>query len=110
MAIGNLFAESSREKFTSEIEALKAEAYSFPVEGIKAAIKGMRDRKDRIGILKNFSKEKHMILAKEDPIMPLSEGKKIAGQCGCTVKIIGGGHMSLIENREFVCDYLHFIG
>src|SRR5690606_15239375 len=46
MAIGNLFAERSREKFAFEIEALKNEANSFPVEGIQAAIRGMRDRKD----------------------------------------------------------------
>ncbi len=54
MAIGNLFADSSREAFSAEIETMKREAFSFPVEGIKAAIKGMRDRKDRTLILKNF--------------------------------------------------------
>src|SRR5690606_26877961 len=62
MAIGNLFAETSREKFTAEIDALKKEAYSFPMEGIKAAIKGMRDRKDRTEVLRQFNKEKFMVL------------------------------------------------
>lgn len=110
MAIGNLFAESSREKFTAEIEALKAEAYSFPVEGIKAAIKGMRDRKDRTATLKNFRKKKHSILAEDDPILPFLEAKKLAEYCNASVKIIGGGHMSLIENRDTIKEYLLFIG
>jgi pimeloyl-ACP methyl ester carboxylesterase len=110
MAIGNLFAETSREKFASEIEVLKNEAYSFPVEGIKAAIKGMRDRKDRTEVLTGFKKGKYMILAEDDPILPILEAKKIAEQCGCSVKIIEGGHMSMIENRDSVVDYLHLIG
>ena len=110
MAIGNLFAEKSRENFTSEIETLKTEAYSFPVEGIKAAIKGMRDRKNRTAVLKNFKKDKHVILAKEDPILSILEVEKLAAQCGCKIKTIEGGHMSLIENRDSVADYLHIIG
>ncbi|CAM3322331.1 alpha/beta fold hydrolase [Aequorivita lipolytica] len=110
MAIGNLFAEASREKFKTEIEALKTEAYSFPLDGVKAAIKGMRDRKERTAILKNFTKDKHSILADEDPILPLIEAKQLAEQCGVSVKVIEGGHMSLIENVDPVMEYLLFIG
>ncbi|OAD90692.1 alpha/beta hydrolase [Aequorivita soesokkakensis] len=110
MAIGNLFAESSREKFAAAIENLKTEAYSFPVEGIKAAIRGMRDRKDRTEILKNFNKEKYLVLAEEDPILPFLEVKEVAEKCNASVKIIGGGHMSLVENLNSVAEYLHFIG
>src|SRR5690606_41105093 len=75
MTIGNLFAETSREKFVSEIETLKNEAYSFPVEGIKAAIRGMRDRKDRTEVLTGFKKGKYMILEEDDPIFPMLEAK-----------------------------------
>ncbi len=109
MAIGNLFAETSREKFTDEIEALKKEAYSFPVEGIKAAIKGMSDRKDRTEILKHFTKVKYMILAEEDPILPVLELEALAKRCGVSTKIIEGGHMSVIENYDSVAKYLLFI-
>ncbi|MCZ4317628.1 alpha/beta hydrolase [Aequorivita viscosa] len=106
MAISNLIAESSREEFIAEIEALKLEAYTFPVEGIKAAIKGMRDRKDRTEILKNLTKDKYVILAEEDPILPFLEVKQLAEKCGASVKIIAGGHMSVIENTEAVANYL----
>lgn len=109
MAIGNLFAETSREKFHSEIEALKAEAYSFPVEGIKAAIKGMRNRKDRTEILKKFAKEKQLIFSEEDPILPISEARKLAEQYGAKTAIIKGGHMSVIENKDAVANYLRSI-
>lgn len=109
MAIGNLFAESSREKFASEIENLKREAYSFPVDGIKSAIRGMRDRKDRTEVLKNFNKGKYMVLAKEDPILPISETKKVAESCNVSTKIIEGGHISTIENLDSVANYLLFI-
>ncbi|WP_347373431.1 alpha/beta hydrolase [Aequorivita sp. Q41] len=102
MAIGNLFAETSRKKFSKEIEALKAEAYSFPVEGIKAAAKGMRDRKDRTAVFKNFENEKHLILAEDDPILTIEEGRRLAENCNVSLKIIAGGHMSVIENQEAV--------
>ncbi|HBL79048.1 MAG TPA: alpha/beta hydrolase [Aequorivita sp.] len=110
MAIGNLFAESSRERFDKRIAILKKEAFAFPVEGVTAAIKGMRDRKDRMAVLKNFTKPKYTILAKEDPILPVWDTKRIFDQCDASVKIIEGGHMSMIENEETVAEYLHLIG
>ena len=70
----------------------------------------MRDRKNRTAVLKNFKKDKHVILAKEDPILSILEAEKLAAQCGCKIKTIEGGHMSLIENRDSVADYLHIIG
>lgn len=109
MAIGNLFAETSREKFAAAVEVLKMEAYSFPVEGIKAAIKGMRDRKDRTEVLRHFNKAKFMVLAEEDPILPLLETKELADHCGVSLKIIKGGHMSIIENLDSVKEFLHFV-
>ncbi len=106
MAISNLIAETSRKNFSEEIEGLKNEAYTFPVDGIKAAIKGMRDRKNRTAVLKNFQRKKHVILAEEDPILPFREAKTLAENYGAAVKIIEGGHMSLIENRKAVTNYL----
>ncbi len=110
MAIGNLFTETSREKFSAEIDALKAEANSFPVEGIKAAIKGMRDRKDRTHILTSFNRAKYMILGEEDPILPFRETKLLAENCNVSLKIISGGHMSTIEKEDIILKYLLFIG
>ncbi len=109
MAIANLIAESSRQRFTKEIEDLKKEAYTFPSEGIKAAIRGMRDRKDRTEVLADFNKEKYIILGKEDPLLPIAENEELAKNCGTPLKIIEGGHLSLLENLAAIKDYFHLI-
>lgn len=106
MAITNLFAEASRQKFSEEIEVLKNEAYSFPREGIKAAIRGMRDRKDRIGILQNFNKPKYAILSEKDPLLEIEENKKLAESCNAITKTIAGGHHSTYENLKGVLEEL----
>ena len=110
MAIGNLFAEASKERFFKEIEDLKNEAYTFPREGLQAAIRGMRDRKDRTEVLKNFPRDKYMLLAEEDPIMPISTNVQIAENTNTVVKIVSGGHMSSIENRSKVQGFLLMMG
>lgn len=106
MAIGNLIAADSREKFPVEIEKLKLEACSFPIEGLQAAIRGMRDRKDRTEILRNFQGKKLMILSKEDPILPLEATKEMANYAKTEVREIDGGHMSMIENPEAIKNLL----
>ncbi|WP_026450882.1 alpha/beta hydrolase [Aequorivita capsosiphonis] len=109
MAISNLFAETSRQKFSKEIESLKEEANSFPLNGIKAALKGMRDRKDRTKVLKNFNKEKYSILSESDPLLELEETKKLAESCNSKVITIDGGHHSTYENLNGVLKNLTHI-
>lgn len=109
MAISNLFAENSREKFSAEINSLKKDANSFPLEGIKAAIKGMRDREDRTKVLNNFNKEKYSILSEEDPLLPIEETKKLAESCNAQVITMGGGHHSTYENLAAVSKNLTII-
>lgn len=109
MAISNLFSENSREKFALEIEALKKDAYDFPIEGIIAAIKGMRNRKDRTLVLKEFKNKKFMICALEDPLITVAEAKIIAEKCGSDFKIVPNGHVSIVEEFDTVKNYLHLI-
>ena len=109
MAIGNWAIESSREKFASELENLKEEAYSFPLEGITAALKGMRDRKDRTQVLADFSGPKYMFLAEGDPLIPVQESLQLAKKAGAKTKVVSGGHMSLIENKAAVEDFVESI-
>jgi len=109
MAIGNLFSEKSKNKFTSEIEQLKEEALQFPIAGIQAAIRGMIDRKDRTHILNNFSKEKVMVSGKEDPIMPISDSTAISEKTNTKLIQLEGGHMSWLENIDEIHEILHFI-
>ena len=100
MAISNLFTPPDRTTYASEIELLKQEAKQLTRQGITAAIKGMRDRKDRREVLKNFEKEKRMLCGTEDPIVPLSEAKQTAAFCETELKVLSGGHMSWIESPK----------
>lgn len=100
MAISNLFAEDSRETYASDIQNMKNEALTFPLEGIIAAIIGMKNRKDRTFVLKNFSKEKIMICGSKDPIVPYKTAKILALQTLTTVLKLNGGHMGMIENFD----------
>lgn len=109
MAIGNWAVESSRDKFASEIERLKEQAYSFPLKGITAALKGMRDRKDRTEVLADFSGPKYMFLAEDDPLIPVQESLLLAKEAGVKTKVVAGGHMSLIENKVEVLDFVKSI-
>ncbi|HBR53652.1 MAG TPA: alpha/beta hydrolase [Flavobacteriaceae bacterium] len=109
MAITNLFNEASRIKFEKEISALKAEALTFPLEGITAAIAGMKDRKDRTMVLKSFSKPKYMICGVHDPILPIDDCKKIAEQTKTEFFSVNGSHMNHIENTTEIVKILHLI-
>lgn len=106
MAIGNWAVEDSREKFKEDLDFLKNQAYTFPIEGITAALRGMRDRKDRTEVLSKFPKPKYLLLAEDDPIIDAKETSKLAQQAGVKVKIISGGHMSMIENQTALLDFV----
>jgi pimeloyl-ACP methyl ester carboxylesterase len=109
MAISNLFAENSRELFASEIKNLKEEALQFPLDGITAAIKGMKRRKDRTSILQTFPRDKFMICGMKDPIVPYSLSEEVSILTNTTLIKLKGGHMSFIENKEELHKLLHFI-
>lgn len=109
MAITNLFAEENREKFVTAIQELKQTAMEMPVQGIIAALEGMKIRKDRTLLLKKFSKPKIIIAGTKDPIMPFDEIKNLAIYCKCNFYALDGGHMSTIENRDEMLKLMHFI-
>jgi pimeloyl-ACP methyl ester carboxylesterase len=100
MSIANLFSEENREKFANEIEALRTEALKTPLQGIVAALEGMKTRKDREVILHFAPYPKLLVLGKQDQSLVYDEH---AGQVeGTDVKFVTypHGHMSHIENRD----------
>jgi surfactin synthase thioesterase subunit len=58
----------------------------------------MKNRKDRISVLKNFSKQKIMICGIQDPIVSFNDCKTMAYETKSDLEILDGGHMGLIEN------------
>ncbi|MFT5237118.1 MAG: pimeloyl-ACP methyl ester carboxylesterase [Flavobacteriaceae bacterium] len=98
MVIQNLFTKDSQEKYASEIEKMKDEALSFPLEGIKAAISGMKNRKDRTSVLTNFQGEKMMICGRYDPVIPYKVSTTLAKKTLTPIIKLNGGHMGMVEN------------
>ena len=98
MAIQNLFIEGSRKKYALEIEKMKIAVLNLPLEGIKAAISGMKNRKDRTSVLKNFSGNKLMICGINDPIIPISVSTAVASDTSTPIEKLDGGHLGVLEN------------
>ena len=100
MAISNLLTPEDDQKFASEVQELKETAYKFPTEGIIAALEGMKHRKDRTELLKNYAGVKLIVTGKEDPIMEPDSIIGIAKACECTLFVLPGGHLSYLESEE----------
>ncbi|PZD78453.1 alpha/beta fold hydrolase [Mesonia sp. K7] len=99
MAINNLFAEENRENLTEQIKSLVAEAQQMPIESIVATIEGMKNRKDRTDVLKNFKGEKLIIAGEKDEVIPIQNIQEIATKTQTPIKILEGGHMSWLEAK-----------
>lgn len=109
LAISNLFSEQSKEQFKNDIHNLKTEALSFPVEGIIACIKGMKERKNRALVLKKYNNPKFMISGIDDVLIPKSISETNAKETDSTLFFINGGHMSVNENMNDLIKKLHLI-
>ncbi|MBV1923317.1 MAG: alpha/beta hydrolase, partial [Flavobacteriaceae bacterium] len=109
LAIHNLFNENTKHLYAHEIKQLKEDAYLFPVEGIIATIKGMRDRKDRTDVLKTFSNLKYLVCGNEDTMIPKNTSRCVAENTNSELYFVNSGHMTVNENREEMIKILHFI-
>jgi pimeloyl-ACP methyl ester carboxylesterase len=109
MAIGNLFNTEEKSKYSLAIKGLKNEALHISENGVRAAIKAMRDRKDRRTILKNIPCEKHIIAGKLDLIVPLQDIVRVSKQTNTTLHPIESGHMSWLTNSPEVIALLQGI-
>jgi pimeloyl-ACP methyl ester carboxylesterase len=100
MSIANLFSENNRERLDAEIENVKQEALNTPLQGIVAALEGMKARKDREVILHFAPYPILLVLGKQDPVLNYEESLEQIE--GTTVKLTtyADGHMSHIENRK----------
>lgn len=100
MSIANLFSEENRERFAAEIDALRDQAVKTPLQGIVAALEGMKIRNDREVILHFSPYPILLVLGKKDQSLIYEEH---ADQIeGTDVKLVSypHGHMSHIENKK----------
>jgi len=69
--IPDLFTLRNQERFAEEIKELQAESRQMEKEGIIAALSGMRQRTDKLKLLKNTKVPVLFIIGKKDPRTPL---------------------------------------
>lgn len=110
IAIVNLFRPKNRKIFSEKIKHIKEEALKTPVQGIIAALEGMKIRKDREQFFKKANFKKLMIISKKDPVLDFESLIKQTNKTNINVVIFPDGHMSHIENMDlFLHNIMHFI-
>ncbi len=110
ISITNLFRPKNRTIFSKELKQVKDEALKISIEGIVAALAGMKIRKDRIKLLRSLTCKKMMIIGKHDPVLDYDSLIEQTKYNDVNVIEFPDGHMSHIENKEdFLTTIMHFI-
>jgi len=100
LAIANLFSEDNREKLAAEIENVKSKALKTPLQGIVAALEGMKIRNDREVLLHFAPYPIVLVLGKKDPVLNYEESLDQIANTRVQLVSFPDGHMSPIENRD----------
>jgi len=110
ISIANLFSEDNRERLANEIENVKLEALKTPLQGIVAALEGMKIRKDREVILHFAPFPILLILGKNDGVLIYEDNLEQIEGTKVQLVTFEDGHMSHIENEKelmkVLLDYL----
>lgn len=110
MGIINLFRPKNRTLFSKDIKEIVEEALQTPLQGIIAALEGMKVRKNREHILQNSKFKKMMIISEKDPVLEFDTLINQAKNASAKVVKFPDGHMSHIENKSlFLIEIMHFI-
>ncbi len=99
MSIANLFSENNRERLADSIEEVKLEALKTPLQGIVAALEGMKIRKDREVMLHFAPYPIQLILGKKDGVLLYEENRDQILDTHVQLTTFEDGHMSHIENQ-----------
>jgi pimeloyl-ACP methyl ester carboxylesterase len=101
-SIPMLFRPINRKRMKAGVDWVRSHALETPVQGIIAALAGMRDRPNREILLKFPPYPVHIIAGDKDPRIPYDESKALAriSEHVYLHTIKGSGHMSYIEAPE----------
>ncbi len=100
MSIANLFSEENRDRLADAIETAKTEALKTPLQGIIAALEGMKTRNDREVILHFAPYPIVLILGKKDPVLNYQDSLEQIENTAVKLVTFNDGHMSHLENRD----------
>ena len=107
--IPDLFTLRNQEIYADEIKQLQNESRQMEKEGIIAALSGMRQRTDKLKLLKNAEVPVLFIIGKKDPRTPLDVmNEQISIAQHSEVLILDQvAHMGYIEAREQCLGFIH---
>lgn len=100
MSIANLFSEDNREKLAETIKNVKLEALKTPLQGIVAALEGMKIRNDREVLLHFGPYPIALILGKKDGVLPYDDNVTQVENTRVQLTTFPDGHMSHLENQK----------
>ncbi len=110
LSISNLFASKNRERLKHQIVSVREEALKTPLQGIIAALEGMKVRPDRTKVLKTGVYQKSMIIGRKDPVLDYEKTRTSVQGLDVKITEFPDGHMSHIENKkELTYKILHII-
>lgn len=106
LSVANLFSDNKREQLAAEIEKTKTDALKTPLQGIVAALEGMKIRKDREVLLHFSPYPKLLVLGKNDSVLPFEESKAQVKNTDVGLVSFPDGHMSFLENQTELLEVL----
>ena len=110
LAVSNLFGLKNKHHFSKEIKDIVEEALCTPLQGIIAALEGMKIRPDRQSFFKSANFKKMMIISKNDPVLEYNSLINEAKKCNIKFVEFPDGHMSHVENEsEFLFNIVYFV-
>lgn len=104
MATQNLFDNEAHNLYAEKISDFTTRALKTSLQGIIASLEGMKIRIDREALLHFGPYPKLVIASESDTIIPLTDIQEQTAGTDVTVKIVKGGHVSLIEQEAIVGD------
>lgn len=110
MAVQNLFAEKNHVSLKKDIQLAKNVAMQTSLQGIVAALAGMKIRKNRVDVLKKINCQKMIVIGRNDMVMDVEALDKVVRNINIDIIEFSDGHMSHIENKtELTYACMHFI-
>jgi pimeloyl-ACP methyl ester carboxylesterase len=95
-----LFPENRREELANEIESAIEDAKRSSLEGLIAFAGAMRDRPDRVEVLKHFQGPKLLIAGTEDGAVKIEASRAQKDVFTHYFELQGVGHMGMIERKS----------
>jgi len=100
MAIPQLFSEENRERYSTEIKQLISEACKMSVQGMVAALEGMKIRDDFRSVYREERFPVMLMAGTKDPVLTYPELVEQVRGTRAELRSYQGGHMSHLENTD----------